>query len=232
MKMSALTATPAAGAAAAAAPKNAYIPPSRRKDTGEAAKPKTITTDELANQALFPSLGGPSGSLKAAAGGGASWGQIRAKLSTSNTFSALSEETDVSGTSVISTPSLNFKGMLKERIEKDKAEEALLQMEETDDPAEMNDTQLRKNGWAKLTLPPKDTESRKQWCEAFHTRLEQLDGMTGGPLIPLATAASSPTKTKKTGTNTVNTPLPEEEDADSFFSDTESEHSFEGEDED
>lgn len=69
------------------AQKGAYVPPNKRAATAPEG-PKVLTKDELSSVENFPSLGG-----------GASWSQIRDRL----------------------TPSKpNFKGMIEERIRRDK----------------------------------------------------------------------------------------------------------------
>lgn len=175
-----LASTDSAFAAAVAAP-TGYVAPHKRKE--EEAKPKEFKADDLGSDAAFPTLG--STPKKPVTPGGASWGQIRSKLTTpiaatpvsvasSNPFAALEDESS----SVPQTPKtpmtpsiLSFSAMLKDRIKKDEEAASMAALaaieEETDDPMRMSHARLQREGWAVLKLPPlKDAAARKAWYEA------------------------------------------------------------------
>lgn len=152
------------GVTVAAAPAPAkYVPPSKRGAAATAAAAAAAPLD-VNSATAFPALGStasPSPKM-------ASWGQLRARLGaqaappaatqasnssslSSNPFAAISEDAPVASAS---PSSLNFKTMMKARIEKDEAEEAQREIPETEDPLEMTDQQLAADGWARLRLPP------------------------------------------------------------------------------
>jgi hypothetical protein len=121
-------------AAAPAAPKNRYVPPSARKDQ---PKPTGLRQDELSSAELFPTLGG--------AGSGLPLKEIVSRFA-NNQFAALDTEQP-------STPKqLDFKAKIHERIERDEQEQRDSELPETENPLEMPPEQLLREGYAVLPL--------------------------------------------------------------------------------
>jgi hypothetical protein len=88
---------------------NRYLPPSKRKD-----EVKTLTKEDIDSDALFPSLS-PMKPMTS----GASWSQIRTRLSRpTNSFEVLSDE------SLPTSPKtgMNFINVIEERLKREKAE--------------------------------------------------------------------------------------------------------------
>jgi hypothetical protein len=180
---------PAAAAPADAAPaRPAYVPPSLRK--AEEAKPKTgITSAEMSDQSLFPTLGATPKAT------GASWGALRNRLVTaaapaaperppdlsSNQFAALDEDAAAAPAPppVPSAGPVSFKKVLEDRIKQDEEEAAAAAAEaalpETEDPLEMTPEQLVKNGWARIHRPFGSQPDRLQGLTALREWLATRD---------------------------------------------------------
>lgn len=146
--------------ATAEAPKASYVPPSKRKE--QAKEVKAPTAEELSSEQLFPSL-----SPMKPATPGATWGQLRSRLTSTNSFAALDTEDDPSPTV---TPNMNFKNVIKERIKADiKEEEEGIRLSNITDPHEMSAAQLAENGWDRIPMP--DCSS-KIWYHEYNDRIE------------------------------------------------------------
>lgn len=177
-----------AGAADAAPARPAYVPPSLRK--AEEAKPKTgISSAEMSDQSLFPTLGATPKAT------GASWGALRNRLVTaaapapapaaperppdlsSNQFAALDE--DAAAAEPPSPAPISFKKVLEDRIKQDEEEAAAAAAEaalpETEDPLEMTPEQLEKNGWARIHRPFGSQPDRLQGLTALREWLATRD---------------------------------------------------------
>jgi len=118
----------AADAAAAAPPAAAagkYRPPAIRSKLPP--MPKTMTQADLNSEALFPALK-PAAPTTA----GATWTQIRQRLSPP-------------------TATNNFKGVIEDRIKREKEEEERIN-EIVTDPLQMKDAELLHDGWSILPL--------------------------------------------------------------------------------
>jgi hypothetical protein len=152
----------AAGAPAAAASKpasasaNAYVPPSKRAAgaVAEPQKQKSITEADMASDKLFPTLGAAPTAPKGV------WGKPKPNAATpaptpanQNAFAALDEDADANPSPAPSAAPLNFKAVIEERIERDREEAEEAALPETEDPAEMTEAQLIRNGWARLRKP-------------------------------------------------------------------------------
>jgi len=149
----------AQGTASAPAPKASYVPPSKRKE--QAKEVKAPTAEELSSEQLFPSL-----SPMKPATPGATWGQLRSRLTSSNSFAALDTEDEPSPTVA---PRMDFKNVIKERIEADiKEEEEGIRLSNITDPHEMSATQLAENGWDRLPMPEQSTS----WYNSYNERIE------------------------------------------------------------
>jgi hypothetical protein len=102
-----------------------YVPPSKRAQEKEEVK--APSAEDMKSEQSFPTL-----SPMKPATNGASWGQIRARLAKEPT----------------TTPSLNFKNVIEERVKRDIEElEIGKRLENMTDPLEMNTQQLETNGW-------------------------------------------------------------------------------------
>lgn len=135
--------TPGPAAAAAAV---AYVPPSKRdKD----APP------DFMSPVAFPSLASSVASTPKGA-----WGK---KTPAVTAATPLSEESRAGSATPSSTTTLNFKEMMKERIEKDMMEATLREIPETDDPVEMSDEKLIGDGWAILKI----SKAATRWQTPF-----------------------------------------------------------------
>lgn len=139
---------------------NAYVPPSKRAAgaAAEPQKPKGITESEMASDKLFPTLGaaptapkGVWGKPQAAMASAATPKPQAAAPTNQNAFAALDD--DVPPSPAPSAAPLNFKAVIEERIERDREEAEEAALPETEDPAEMTEAQLIRNGWARLRKP-------------------------------------------------------------------------------
>lgn len=140
--------------------KGSYVPPSKRKEQAKVVKPPTA--EELSSEQLFPSL-----SPMKPATPGATWGQLRSRLTSSNSFAALDTEDEPSPTVA---PRMDFKNVIKERIEADiKEEEEGIRLSNITDPHEMSAAQLAENGWDRLPMPER---SSKTWYHDYNERIE------------------------------------------------------------
>ena len=106
-------------------PMNHYVPPSKRKN-----EVKTLTKEDINSDALFPSLS-PMKPMTS----GASWSQIRTRLSRpSNSFDVLADDASPSSP----TTGMNFIQVIEERLKREKAEmEEELRRNNSDRPSEM-----------------------------------------------------------------------------------------------
>jgi len=119
------SAPPVEAAATPPAVKTHYVPPSKRAQEKEEAK--APSTEDMKSEQSFPTLSAMKPTTN-----GASWGQIRARLDKEPT----------------TTPSLNFKNVIEERIKREiKEAEEGKRLENMTDPLEMNAQQLEQNGW-------------------------------------------------------------------------------------
>ena len=150
-----------------------YTPPSLRRvmtdgdvpySSENTVQPKTLSTNQLSSEDLFPALGAKPAPKGATAG---SWTQLRSRFgapeskveqptppatpASSNAFAALDDEQQSVATA--KSGSFNYGAMIQGRIQKDIEEKQLEEIEETDDPLEMNEQQLQKEGWAVLSIP-------------------------------------------------------------------------------
>lgn len=151
-----------------------YTPPSLRRvmTDGDVAyssentvQPKTLSTNQLSSDDLFPALGAKPAPKAGTAG---SWTQLRTRFTaapeskveqptppatpaSSNAFAALADDPTENRTA--KSGSLNYGAMIQGRIQKDAEEKELEGIAETDDPLEMSHQQLQKEGWAVLNIP-------------------------------------------------------------------------------
>lgn len=150
-----------------------YTPPSLRRvmtdgdvpySSENTVQPKTLSTNQLSSEELFPALGAKPAPKAATAG---SWTQLRSRFgapeskaeqptppatpSSSNAFAALDDEQQSVATA--KSGSLNYGVMIQGRIQKDAEEKELEGIAETDDPLEMSHQQLQKEGWGILNIP-------------------------------------------------------------------------------
>jgi len=131
-----------ASAAASAPVVQRYMAPSMR---AAVAKVATLSSDDISSDVLFPSLA----PMKPATAG-ASWGQLRARLSSRNQFAVLDED----DAPPLPQQPMNFKGVMEERIARDREEQADAERRENiTDPVEMSIEQRRANGWSTLFIP-------------------------------------------------------------------------------
>jgi hypothetical protein len=198
---------------AAAAPKpasNAYVPPSKRVPdaAAEPAKPKGISEAEMNSDKLFPTRGATPTAPKGV------WGKAKPASATAapanqNTFAALDDDGEGPASPAPSAAALNFKAVIEERIERDREEAAEAALPETEDPAEMTEAQLIRNGWACLRKPfasqanplfgqaaLQDFVARQNWkdepdpWDAYVNNGETWDGQLGIPQQLLDTGNS------------------------------------------
>lgn len=146
-------------AAAPAAPvvsKSQYVIPSKRVQPADASPQQaTLSSEEMKSEESFPTLG----PMKPATSG-ASWGQIRARLTKPPAAAAAAIPT-LSATPVTPSPktTMNFKQMIDQQLLREK-EEAEKQQPEKQQPV---DEEMEEDGWHTLSLQKK---------------LEKLDAIT------------------------------------------------------
>jgi hypothetical protein len=92
--------------------------------------------------------------------------------------------------------------VIEDRIKREEAERLGLYEAEPTDPQLMTHAQLTRNGWAVLTLPPKDNVERQAWVAAFNARederetvrkaREEMEELMGASYVPPHAPAWTP----------------------------------------
>lgn len=158
-----------------AAPTTArYLPPSKRG--AEPPKLKTLTSADMESAELFPTLGGSKKVVAAPQPAPASAASL-------NAFAVLDEDAESVASSAPGP--LDFKKMLKTRVRKDREEAALAVLPETDNPSEMTQEQLEREGWAVLRRPFGSQPDPLQGLGALRDFVEKASpSWRDGPLDP------------------------------------------------
>lgn len=144
-----------------------YTPPSRRLEEAKVVKP--LTAEQLDSQTSFPSLPSIKVMTKAA-----SWGQLRARLSSPPVTPRAGDASPISPISPIEN---SMKAVIEESLKRNEAAEEEAQRNEAiTDPFLMSREKAQKEGWEVLKLNMKGDEKRAWFNKSsynFHEQVEQ-----------------------------------------------------------
>jgi hypothetical protein len=145
-------------------PVSRYTPPSKR---GEEVKVVSLTAEQLDSQTNFPSLPSTGSMTKAA-----SWGQLRARLS-SPPMTPRPDATPV----VDEPPTENsMKMVIEESLKRNEAEAEQAQKNEAiTDPFLMSREKAQRDGWEVLKLNMRGQEKRAWFTKSSYAFQEQVE---------------------------------------------------------